>query len=369
MLRLESPDLVFTTEPPPAVEGVVTGEAAAEEVALNVQLTDLNAPAVAPGSSTENDWKDMRFPPDESAQSAAASTAPAPAQIPIQTAGQTAAHTSSSAPVAQSTGANVSAQGAPAVQPPSESNSNMLALIPGLIQSPSVAGVDEDGIGVSAEVLKAEQDAMSALAGIGMMGLDMFAPVPSPVPAAAAQHKPDPLPTPPNSSVAESSAPPKTEHDHVSSVEVSPMQMLAQATGSKPDVDAPATVGPANDFLAVLTANYPSATESHTPSSMPQSAGQATGKSATKIKANRADRPKPEAAKGGRPAAALETVEQSKGSGKDGVHKAAMPPSAPPAAVHAAARPPAVESATAPDSMPETSHVLPPHLNTTLSKS
>lgn len=76
------------------------------------------------------------------------------------------------------------------------------------------------------------------------------------------------------------------------------MQMLAQATGSKPDVDAPATVGPANDFLAVLTANYPSATESHTPSSMPQSAGQATGKSATKIKANRADRPKPEAAKG-----------------------------------------------------------------------
>ncbi|UUC96613.1 TraI domain-containing protein (plasmid) [Comamonas sp. C11] len=361
MLRLESPDLVFTTEPPPAVEGVVTGEAAAEEVALNVQLTDLNAPAVAPGSSTENDWKDMRFPPDESAQSAAASTAPAPAQIPIQTAGQTAAHTSSSAPVAQSTGANVSAQGAPAAQPPSESNSNMLALISGLIQSPSVAGVDEDGIGVSAEVLKAEQDAMSALAGIGMMGLDMFAPVPSPVPAAAAQHKPDPLPTPPNSSVAESPAPPKTEHDHVSSVEVSPMQMLAQATGSKPDVDAPATVGPANDFLAVLTANYPSATESHTPSSMPQSAGQATGKSATKIKANRADRPKPEAAKGGRPAAALGTVEQSKGSGKDGVHKAAMPPSAPPpAAVHAAARPPAVESATAPDSMPEASHVLPP---------
>lgn len=363
MLRLESPDLVFTTEPPPAIEGLVVGEAVEQEVAPNVQLSDLNAPVALPGGSTENDWKDMRFPPDEKLQIAAGT--PAVAQTPLQTPEQSAVQPTPSASGAQGSQTNVSGLSAAPAQPVAGSSVNMLALVPGLVEQPTATGVDEDGVGVSAEVLKAEKDAMSALAGIGLMGLDMFAPAPSSAPADTADQKSDPLnpssiPPAAELSTTPATAKPEPVQSDAPQLAVSPLQMLAQASGSKLEGAAPVSTASAQDLLASLAANFPTQIEARTPSPKPQSATKEKGKSATNSKAKKADKTKPELEKSGLPPAAAGSAEKTKNSGKVEAPNATLATSAQTPGP-ASEKPTTHERAAAPEPSPEPhSYLAPP---------
>lgn len=161
MLRLESPDLIFTTEPPVAIEGLVVGDVVAvDDHSSSVVLSNLDgsapaeeptatlapweatplpvppvhvAQAQAPQSAVGDEWKDMRMPPAK--MEANATTAPASAAaVPV----------------------------APAV-------AAALAFAPVAIN-----GAGDVELEINAEILSAEQDAMASLAMVGMEGLSMF---------------------------------------------------------------------------------------------------------------------------------------------------------------------------------------------------
>ena len=161
MLRLESPDLIFTTEPPAAIEGLVVGDVAVvDDQTSNVVLTDIDG--TAPAAAVAAPEPTSALPWEE---------APAAAQAPPPKTGDEDAWKDIRMPPAK---VDVTAAGTMA-KPPATASAAPMAVAPAAESPVTLTSSGDAELDVNAEILTAEKDAMATLAMVGMEGLSMFA--------------------------------------------------------------------------------------------------------------------------------------------------------------------------------------------------